>query len=226
MAAAPNLKDIDPAVVDAGAKKPKTMRPPVAQGVKQAPSFPPTASVVEATDDGDYLGFNPSTHAVVKTSDGKFVAIPRTAKVPGLTIKDGKETVEFPFGSETLIAVNHWVEKYGQNGEAAEKFPAVITHTDFHTLLHSEWDKYFFDEVLQNHHGDTDALLGAINFAEKNKMEGLLSFCIAGLSCIIRGKGDVEVLHAFHQPEGVKDAVDESAINAAYPWIKAAIAPK
>lgn len=240
-----NPKDVDPAVVSSSArtnshshKDPtahKPRREHQAPPKPAVPQVPITASIISKTlpGEGDSTAFpiDYKRSAVVYTSDDKVVAIPRSsgALVPGATGKavagaavESQEPIKSDLPACVLIAVHHWVETKGAQGTAEAKFASPVVHVEFDLILTSEWEKQFWHRLL-----DTPAaLFGTINFAEANKMAGLLEFCVVGLSCNLRGKGPHELAEGLgHNVEEFTE--DELSAGAqAYPWAAEMCKPK
>ena len=99
-------------------------------------------------------------------------------------------------------------------------------HVELPKILDDDWEIDFVQKVLVPDDVHTDTLFATLKFAETQGLPGLYNFCIAALSCVIRGKSDEHMLASLHV--GGDSMTDEqlSAAKAAYPWLEAAIAPK
>jgi hypothetical protein len=219
-----DIKAVDPAIVGAKTEA-KEVRPRQVPVRAQA-AFPLSTRLVNKNEDNT---FDPAVDftstVVVQCADGKFSSLPRAvAAIAPLDLSgQAEEPVVFPFSSGVLASIVHWCEKYGKGGSSESKFTLPVLHTDFTTLLVSEWDKNFYSAVVNRHDG-SDVFLGSINAAEKLGMNGLLDFLVVALGCAIRGKSDAEILSVLQQ----KAIPDEeiAKVGETYKWFAAATAPK
>ena len=217
-----DIKTVDPAIVKAESKDSRPRQVPV----RAQAAFPLSTRQVNKNEDGTYdQAINFETTVVVQTSDGKYSSLPRT--VAALTPLDltgpQEEAVVFPFSSGVLASIVHWCEKYGKTGVAESKFTLPVLHTDFTTLLVSDWEKNYYSVVV-NRHDSSDVFLGTVNAAEKYGLIGLLDFLVVALGCAIRGKSDAEILAVLQQ----KSIPDEelAKVQETYKWFGAATTPK
>jgi hypothetical protein len=216
---------VDPAIKpDLKEVRPRPMMPPL----RVLPSFPLSTQKVTKNESTD--AFEPAvdftTTVVVQCADGKFATVPRAAAATtplDLSSNAQDAPVPFPFSFGVLGSIVHWCEKYGKNGSCESKFALPVLHTDFNVLLSSEWEKNFFNVVINRHDG-SDVFFGSMNAAEKFGMNGLLDFLVVALGCSIRGKSDTEILTVLQQ----KPIPDEEIgkIGESYKWFAEATAPK
>ena len=218
-----DLQNVDPAVVAMKAEKPpaKTLRVPVKQ-----PTFPLSTRFVAFDEESKTYTptVNFETNAIVKCTD-KYASVPRDSlKNTPVDAKEGEEIAEFPFPGEVFASIVHWCEKYGKDGKCESTFPQPVTHTDFTILLANDWEKNYYSRVLLQH-DSSEVLFGTINAAEKFAMDGLLEFCIVGLSCTIRGKSDQDIMSTMHQS---KDFTTEelASVDSKYTWFNEITKPQ
>jgi hypothetical protein len=215
----------DPAVVSA---KPTAAKPAQAHREPPKPEKPKSSALVtmvvkSPAGDNTYPEVDFATHVVVHTAlDGEYVSVPRASarNIPGLVVPaegaDPKAPVVIDVSSlhaPALIALNEWIEKKGTSGVSTAPFSNPVTHTEIAQLTADEWEKDFSKNLLKS----GEAILGCINFAEKNGMKGLHQFAIVALSCALRGKSEHEMALAMGHNA---DAFSESEITqgrAAFP---------
>jgi len=232
-----DLTKVDTAVLKAekgrtpafDSKGDKAERRPASSAPKPAPTFPVSTRSVNKNEAGGFDNVNADTELVVQCSDGKYGAIDRSvaAKAPFLGAT-ATGSVDFPFSFDVLASLVFWCEKYGAQGvsESKPNFTNPVLHTDtgFNSILASDWEKYYYNSIL-NRHDSSDVFLGSINAAEKFGLAGLLDFLIVAFSCTIRGASDSDILSALHQSTPITD--DEIAnIKTVYPWYPAAVQAK
>lgn len=216
-----DLKEVDPAVISTRVARPKASKP----------QFPLSAFEVVKVEENFSPKVNWADQLVVECPDEKYVCLPRAsaAKLPTLGEQlaalpaDAEAIAKFEYPANVLAAINHWVEKHGKDGKPLV-FQMPCTHTDFNVLITDDWQKNFFNEVL-NREDSTETLIGTMNASEKFGMEGLCEFCLVGFSCLVRGKSEAHVLHALQQSTEVADTeIDQ--MKAMYPWFNEASAPQ
>ena len=224
----------DPAVVSAKPTKtaaPHDVAPPKPEKPKS--SALPARHVRGETGENTFPDVDFSTHVVVLTTmDGEYVSIPRASakNIPGLVVPDAPAApaegekaatpavIEVPaLHASALIALNQWIEKKGVSGAPTTAFANPVTHTDVAQLTTDEFEKEFSKNLLKS----GEAIIGCINFAEKNNMKGLQQFAIVALSCALRGKTSHEMAVVMgHNEEAFTDA-DINAGRAAFPDVAA-----
>lgn len=171
------------------------------------------------------------THIVVHTTvDNEYVAVPRASakNIPTLTVpaEPAAPTAEGEKAapgivdldgvySGALVAINQWIEKKGVTGASVVAFSNPVTHTEIAQITTDEWEKDFSKHLLKS----GEAIIGCINFAEKNKMAGLQQFAIVALSCALRGKSDHEMVTAMGRNEESFSAAEIQAGRNAHPRI-------
>eukprot|EP00672_Neobodo_designis_P024120 CAMPEP_0174849996 /NCGR_PEP_ID=MMETSP1114-20130205/18581_1 /TAXON_ID=312471 /ORGANISM="Neobodo designis, Strain CCAP 1951/1" /LENGTH=229 /DNA_ID=CAMNT_0016084417 /DNA_START=157 /DNA_END=846 /DNA_ORIENTATION=+ len=217
-----NPKDIDPAIVSSAADKPKQAPPkreiPVSTKVL-------TAKASEEADAAPKFDCDMAANCLVATTDSKVLAMPRAlaAKVPvvGVILADqpADDHSPIPIGTSAnaAIAIAHWVEHVGSaSGKAESPVPEEIVYTDMTSFLLTDWEKDFDTRILT---AESETLLHVINFAEQNGMIGLLDFCVAALSCALRGKSNHEMMVAMCVDGEEMSAEEIQAGKEAFPWI-------
>ena len=209
---------------------PKT-ETPKSVAVRVKPAAPKTAAPTTegaeqqpATEQPTELSFPEvdfTSHILIKTTaDNEYVSIPRASasNIPGLTVPaaptgdDAKSTpviVEMNnLHSGAVIAINEWIEKKGATGTSTTTFTNPITYTEVNQVVSDEWEKEFSKGLLRT----GEAIIGCINFAEKNNLKGLHQFAIVALSCALRGATAHEMASAMGHSEN--DSFTESEITA------------
>jgi hypothetical protein len=218
-----DIKTVDPAIVKAESK---VEARPRQVPLRTLAAFPLSTRQVNKNEDGTFdQAIDFSVTAVFQCSDGKFSSLSRAiAAITPLDLSGPQEeAIVVPFSSGVLGSIVHWCEKYGKTGAAESKFSLPVLHTDFTTLLASDWEKNFYTSVVNRHDG-SDVFLGTISAAEKFGMTGLVDFLVVALGCAIRGKSDAEILAVLQQKS---DPEEETAkINETYKWFAAATTPK
>ena len=207
---------------------------------KLAKAVPSSVRLVKRSEEGSYSPpiLSPNDIVLIHTHDNKYATIPKdvAAKCPlppsdapaaaaadsvsAAAVAAALPIVRFPFSSDALINVVYWCEKYGKDGRSSTVFAHPATHTDFSFMTSDDWEKYFGTIVAKN---DT-SLLETIHAAESLKIGGLVDFLAQVIGCVIRGKGDEELM--AHLSE-MQPASEEELANVAnkYPWLDQAIAP-
>ena len=231
----------DPAVVSARPTKSKShhkndnkddhhylpkVEKPKSSAIRVKPAVPKAAPAVEGeeqkpADENQPLSFPDvdftTTILVKTTADNEYVAIPRASasNIPGLKFPaatDDKTTpviVEMSnLHSGALIAINEWIEKKGISGVSTTTFTNPITYTEVAQVVSDEWEKEFSKGLLRT----GEAIIGCINFSEKNGLKGLQQFAIVALSCALRGATAHEMASAMGHSEN--DSFTESEITA------------
>jgi hypothetical protein len=223
-AATVNPKDIDPAIVSSAADKPKPAPPkreiPIASKVlvpKVDEENPDAAPKYDATDF--------AVNCLVSTIDSKLIEMPRAlaVKVPVVSVLLADQAADdhtpIPVGTSAsaAVAIAHWVEHVGSaSGKSETPMPEEILYVDMSSFLTTDWEKDFDTRLLT---AESDTLLRVINFAEQNGMIGLIDYCVAALSCALRGKSNHEMMVAMCV-DGEEMASEEiQAGKEAYPWI-------
>jgi hypothetical protein len=197
-------KTVDPAVVATQLQKTEGAKP-AATPKPAPPMFPISAAIIQKNEEDEEAPFavNWATHCVVATSDEKFVTVLRTsaAKLPVIAAAvaaqsaDDHTVTETALSANAFVAINHWCEKVGAKGTVENAFVQPILYTEFTTMNLNDWEKDFYNRLLVAEGPET--LFAVISFAEKNDMAGLLDFCVVALSCMLRGKSNMEMMHAM-----------------------------
>ena len=250
-AAAPSGPGAAAAAAATGSAKPHKQAPPAP---KPPATFPTTATLVQKKEapapatpaEGEEAAAAPAPASptfvvdwkkmmVIHCADDTYVAMPRaaalklpaTAKAAAAVGDAEKPTEKIAFIGHALVAANHWAEHCGgPTGKATSPFPGKVAHTEFETLLQTEWERDFANRILAKGDG-TETLFGTLQLAEKTGMPGLLEFCLIAVSCAVRGKTNHEMALAL----GCHD-VDEfspeqlAAGKATYKWVDSVLTPK
>merc|ERR1711964_132028 len=216
-------KDIDPAIVSSAADKPK-QAPPKREIPVASKMLTPKVNE-DAPDAAPKYEYDTAANCLVATIDSKVIAMPRAlaAKVPvvGVILADqpADDHSPIPIGTSAsaAIAIAHWVEHVGSpSGKSESVAPEEIVYTDMTSFLATDWEKDFDTRMLT---AESDTLLRVINFAEQNGMIGLLDFCVAALSCALRGKSNHEMMVAMCVDGEEMSAEEIQAGKEAYPLI-------
>jgi len=219
-----NPKDIDPAIVTSAADKPKPAAPK-----KEIPVTPKVVAAKqneETPDAAPKYEYDQAAECLVATVDSKMISMPRTlaAKVPVVAViladqpADDHSPIPIGTSASATIAIAHWVEHVGSaSGKSETPMPeGEIVYTDMTSFLHTEWEKDFDTRILT---AESDTMLRVINFAEQNGMIGLLDYCVAALSCALRGKSNHEMMVAMCVDGEEMSAEEIAQGKEAYPWI-------
>jgi hypothetical protein len=206
-----DLSAVDPAIVSTSTKIPSS---------KATPSFPPSAVIIREDVEAALENFNWDTHVAIKsTEENSLVSIPRDSalKLPFVAdkLKDaGKSPITLPFKASAIVAINHWIEKKGLGGKATVTFPKPLLHTDVAMITEDDWEKHFAHSVLLT---SVQNCIVVLNAAEKLGLAHLQEFCIAALSCALRGRTETELCAAFGRVDPFTPE-ELSAVDVVYPW--------
>lgn len=209
---------VDPAIVAAAPK----VVPPVP---KVVPHFPLSTSIVvlDETVEGATT-FDYAANVAVKCSNDVVVSLPRASAnaLPFLASQitpDLAAAIAFPYSSQVLVNINHWVEKKGLTGKSSAEFVRPLLHTDMSMLLADDWEIHFLKLI------SADSLVATLNAVEKlGGMKGLHDFALVTLSCELRGATDEEATRPFALKEPLT-AEEIAAVDVEYPWFKTITAP-
>lgn len=219
----------DPAIVSAKAQVQKKSTPAYELKVDKYKASATIARVWKG--EGGAISF-PDVDAVASivvhtTADNEYVVLPRAAakNIPGLKVPDApaastEDDAPKPqvsvvnvdgLYSSALIAINQWIEKKGVSGASTANFSNPITHTEVGQITPDEWERDFSKHLFKS----GEAIIGCINFGEKNNMKGLQQFATVALSCALRGKSEHEMVVAMGRNEDAFSKADIDAGRAA-----------